>query len=488
MYRIRSADKGKPLLVSSLIIDEYSVCNLDTLHKKNLLALGEDRYLTTLILKHFPNYKTKFTADAQAMTVAPDRWSILLSQRRRWINSTVHNLAELMFLPDMCGFCCFGMRFIVVIDLVGTLILPATFVYLIYLIVSVSTGSGAIPVISLIMLGAVYGFQIFIFLLKRQWQFIGWLIIYIIAYPVYSFILPVYSFWCFDDFTWGNTRVVVGEGKSKKVLQADDEVFEESMIPMKKFSDYQAAMLEEDDNRSIHSVESRRTQSTAGFSLATRLPAASYHGGADYYRDTNQSRQSSRSNMAAFPPSPSYAAGYGTQQGSVRGGSEFGYPNQARNSFQPPTNQSRNSFAPSNYGQQPMMPAMVSRQSMMSLGAPQMGMPNRDSTMSGFSNFGGTFPPNNFAMIQQQRPMSTFSSANPFMSNSPTSATISDSTSPTDDELVATLRSYLAHQDLMAVTKRTARDGLQALYPQADLAPRKDFINASIDGVLQGRL
>lgn len=223
-------------------------------------------------------------------------------------------------------------------------------------------------------------------------------------------------------------------------------------------------MLEEDDNRSIHSVESRRTQSTAGFSLATRLPAASYHGGADYYRDTNQSRQSSRSNMAAFPPSPSYAAGYGTQQGSVRGGSEFGYPNQARNSFQPPTNQSRNSFAPSNYGQQPMMPAMVSRQSMMSLGAPQMGMPNRDSTMSGFSNFGGTFPPNNFAMIQQQRPMSTFSSANPFMSNSPTSATISDSTSPTDDELVATLRyvpplhrsitddplrSYLAHQDLV---------------------------------------
>lgn len=61
--------------------------------------------MTTLILKHFPNYKTKFTADAQAMTVAPDRWSILLSQRRRWINSTVHNLAELMFLPDMCGFC-----------------------------------------------------------------------------------------------------------------------------------------------------------------------------------------------------------------------------------------------------------------------------------------------------------------------------------------------------------------------------------------------
>jgi len=131
MYRIRSSDKGKPLLVSSLIIDDYSDGNLDTLHKKNLLALGEDRYLTTLILKHFPTYKTKFIQDAHAMTVAPHSWSILLSQRRRWINSTVHNLAELMFLPNMCGFCLFSMRFVVFIDLLGTIILPATFVYMV---------------------------------------------------------------------------------------------------------------------------------------------------------------------------------------------------------------------------------------------------------------------------------------------------------------------------------------------------------------------
>lgn len=190
---------------------------LDTLHKKNLLALGEDRYLTTLILKHYPNFKTKFLAEAQAMTVAPHSWNILLSQRRRWINSTVHNLAELMFLPNMCGFCCFSMRFFVMIDLIGTLILPVTFVYLvslaealcvtllltrrfqIYLIVEVATGNSAIPLIALVMLAATYGLQAIIFLVKRQWQFIGWLVIYILAYPIYSFILPIYSFWRFDE-------------------------------------------------------------------------------------------------------------------------------------------------------------------------------------------------------------------------------------------------------------------------------------------------
>lgn len=39
-----------------------------------------------------------------------------------------------------------------------------------------------------------------------------------------------------DDFSWGNTRIVVGEGKDKKVIVQDDEGFDESMIPLKKFS------------------------------------------------------------------------------------------------------------------------------------------------------------------------------------------------------------------------------------------------------------
>jgi chitin synthase len=95
---------------------------VDTLHKKNLFSLGEDRYLTTLIMKHFPTFKMKFTPDAIAYTVAPDKWSILISQRRRWINSTIHNLSELLILPEMCGFCLFSMRFIVFVDLLGTIV------------------------------------------------------------------------------------------------------------------------------------------------------------------------------------------------------------------------------------------------------------------------------------------------------------------------------------------------------------------------------
>jgi chitin synthase len=39
-----------------------------------------------------------------------------------------------------------------------------------------------------------------------------------------------------DEFGWGNTRLVIGEGKEKKVIINEDEKFDDSMIPLKKFS------------------------------------------------------------------------------------------------------------------------------------------------------------------------------------------------------------------------------------------------------------
>eukprot|EP00834_Sanchytrium_tribonematis_P005977 NODE_403_length_8041_cov_0.563712.p1 type:complete len:538 gc:universal NODE_403_length_8041_cov_0.563712:2-1615(+) len=240
MYRLRSPLKNSPLLIANQIIKDYGDCNVDTLHKKNLLSLGEDRYLTTIMLKHFPYHKMVFIQDAHCTTYAPDRWSVLLSQRRRWINSTVHNLAELVNLPQLCGFCCFSMRFVVFIDLFATLVQPAAVCYLVYLLYVVIDAqikgiASPVPLISLVLLGAIYGLQALIFIIKREWQHLGWMIVYILAIPIFSFFLPLYSFWHFDDFTWGSTRIVVGEGGKKQIYTQDVEKFNLDDIPHKRF-------------------------------------------------------------------------------------------------------------------------------------------------------------------------------------------------------------------------------------------------------------
>ncbi|KAJ2992661.1 hypothetical protein HDV02_002946 [Globomyces sp. JEL0801] len=247
MYRIRSAAKNVPVLVAPGLIQEYAENTVDTLHKQNLLHLGEDRYLTTLLLKHFPQMKTKFSGEARCFTVAPDRWSVLLSQRRRWINSTVHNLLELCLLDQLCGFCCFSMRFIVLLDLFATFVQPATIVYIAYLIYASTFTREEFPLISVIMLASIYGFQVIIFIAKREWQHIAWMFIYLLATPVISFYIPVYSFWHFDDFSWGNTRVVVGEGK-KTVYVADTEPFDPKSIPLKRWRDFEENDLWEADS------------------------------------------------------------------------------------------------------------------------------------------------------------------------------------------------------------------------------------------------
>ncbi|OAC98133.1 chitin synthase [Mucor lusitanicus CBS 277.49] len=246
MYRVRSPTKNQPLLVSNQVIEDYQINRVDTLHKKNLLHLGEDRYLTTLILKHFPTYKTKFVPDAKCATNAPDQWSVLLSQRRRWINSTIHNLGELVFLPQLCGFCCFSMRFVVMLDLISTLVQPAIVGYLVFLIYTLATSSSNVPIMSIITIAGVYGLQAIIFILHKKWEHIIWMIVSIFAIPVFSLYIPIYAYWHFDDFSWGNTRVVLGDKGKKLVVGADEGKFDPNSIPTMSWDEYEEGLYTED--------------------------------------------------------------------------------------------------------------------------------------------------------------------------------------------------------------------------------------------------
>jgi len=272
MYRVRTPTRHIPLLISPDIINDYSENKVDTLHKKNLLSLGEDRYLTTLMLKHFPNLKLTFTPDAICKTNVPDRFNVLLSQRRRWINSTVHNLIELLFLPQLCGFLCFSLRFVVFLDLFATLTQPATIIYLIYLIYVVIVRGEDIPVLSLLLLVAMYGFQVIIFLLKKQWQHVGWMIIYILALPLYGFFIPLYSFWHFDDFSWGNTRVVIERKMRKKGKKGNVEMYDPKKIPMKKWEDYERELYEQQESSKDSRASDFNAPSSYAPSSVTAVP------------------------------------------------------------------------------------------------------------------------------------------------------------------------------------------------------------------------
>ena len=463
LYRVRSADRGRPLFVSDRIIDDYSENRVDTLHKKNLLSLGEDRYLTTLLLKHFPGFRTRFLADASALTSAPDSLKVLMSQRRRWINSTVHNLVELVSMPGLCGFCLFSMRFVVFIDLVGTIILPATAVYLVYLIVTIVAGTGPLPIIAIAMIAAVYGLQAIIFLLKMQWQYIGWMIIYMIAFPLYAFLLPIYSFWHMDDFSWGNTRVVVGEKGDKKVVAGtDDEPYHDSMIPLKRYTQYEQELAEfgapDEDYTDLKPA-------TASWPMS--MPEARFSGisdkSEDYFQSTNV--LDARRTRASKVDSTRSSGLWNSEEGAQRPSSWTTpmYPSM----YGMPTTMSMYGMPPM-YGM-PWAPHM----SMVPPGGPGMATP-------------APWPP---MPHESQRPLSVASGSTAQAHGTPAWNPIPlMDANPSEEQLREAVRSFLAAQpSLRNVTKRHVREALREAMPNADLASRKEDIHRIVDELLSGR-
>ncbi|KAJ3109019.1 hypothetical protein HK100_003361 [Physocladia obscura] len=177
MYRMRTPKKA-PLLISNQILNEYKDINVNTLHKQNLLSLGEDRFLTTLMLKHFPEYRNKFTPDA--------------------------------FIQQAQA-----------------------------------------PIISLVMMASAYGMQAVIFLLKGQYQHIGWMVISILAMPCFN------AYWHFDDFKWGNTRkgAAADTGGGHGSGNDDEELIplDRSTVPLVTWEAYEAIMIEKGDPTFHHS-------------------------------------------------------------------------------------------------------------------------------------------------------------------------------------------------------------------------------------------
>ena len=259
MYRIKARkpndDDWIPVIVRPEIIREYSQSTVHTLHQKNLLLLGEDRFLSTLMLRTFPHRRMMFVPQACCRTEVPHTFRMLLSQRRRWINSTVHNLMELVLVRDLCGTFCFSMQFVVLMDLVGTLVLPVA-IALTYTVIITSIVhpprdfTSAIPLVMLIIVLFLPGFLIV--LAQCRFQYVGWLIVYLIFLPVWNFILPVYSFWHFDDFSWGETRKVEGDDKGASHNADDDEYDALLRVPMRRWNEWERSRvrkLERDERR-----------------------------------------------------------------------------------------------------------------------------------------------------------------------------------------------------------------------------------------------
>jgi chitin synthase len=274
-----------------------------------------------------------------------------------------------------------------------------------------------------------------------------------------------------DEFSWGNTRVVIGEGKDKKVITNEEEKFDDSMIPVKSSAartsfrliysflfmmrtEYEAEAWETGTRHSDDTGYDSKPRSRSHTRSRPASPhTANYHGG-DYYRDTNMIH--SNNSVANLRT----------------GGSQLSHSNLSLHAGMPPAMPFHapqlpvmpfgGSISGSEHGH--MMPMPMAYQNTGSMyGMPMLnpmtGM-NMNMNMNMFGGGGGVSPVGSqiaavppsvppLGLGGGHRPISTFSMATSVGLFGP-----SNSTNPSDEELFNALRNYLSTQDLMTVTKK----------------------------------
>jgi chitin synthase len=129
------------------------------------------------------------------------------------------------------------MQFVLFIDFVGCLALPAAITFTLYLIIMAILGKPS--VISLILLALILGLPaVLIVMTSRKVIYVCWMLLYIISLPVWNFVLPMYAYWHFDDFSWGDTRKVEGEEKEGGHGDKEGE-FDSTVFKMKRWNEFE---------------------------------------------------------------------------------------------------------------------------------------------------------------------------------------------------------------------------------------------------------
>lgn len=275
---------------------------------------------------------------------------------------------------------------------------------------------------------------------------------------------------------WGNTRLVVGEGKNKKILAGDDDHFDDSMIPMRRFADYQAQAWDTHlKPPSRHSPQA----SEAGFSYmrAPRMPPQhSPHGSFGMVPEYNTQASRPVTMMSGFPagPQPAFSpfhqqapGGHYSPAGSVAGSDIGGY--------RPPMGHAQMRSSQMSFG------GFLPPSSSIGLAGPQF-----NNYAPSIAARNSTYSMANWAMPQH----GSMSTINPFADPAAAAAAkpaAADPANPTDAELVTALRNYLRAQDLLQVTKVSSKDGHcmethlvpNLIHVYSPLEPSEPFVSSS---------
>jgi cellulose synthase/poly-beta-1,6-N-acetylglucosamine synthase-like glycosyltransferase len=164
-----------------------------------LLTIGEDRYLSTLILRTFPEYDTVYVPAAVCTTSVPESLSVLMDQRRRWTNSLIHCHVDHMIHPPKFPTSrqTFFFFTVIFLELWMVFMLPELIACgFFFLFISLARGMSTLSIVLTCIFLCI---PLFVATFTGRWRQYFYWFTFFCGIPVFSIAIPVWSLWQLDN-------------------------------------------------------------------------------------------------------------------------------------------------------------------------------------------------------------------------------------------------------------------------------------------------
>lgn len=192
------------------VLNKFEEQPTDGLLSKIRAYLGEDRRYTCLIQYAHPDARMKINTAADVYTDVPDKWSVFLSQRRRWfLSSNANNVSDMLSssMPLI-------VRFIAFAQLWSSLFIFTNvicFIRVIIFVFEIRTAGMFLTLLGVYIFITVYKIFVAIKYSESLGEFayfsLSMIIFFIMSQPV-NLIVLLWALWTLDDYSWGKTQEV----------------------------------------------------------------------------------------------------------------------------------------------------------------------------------------------------------------------------------------------------------------------------------------
>lgn len=186
----------RPCCIHPTVLRGFATARADTLHMENVLLLGEEQYLSVVLLRSHPKHRLGFEPEAVGYVTLPTHIAALQALQSRNMRTTLHNQLEMQRISWSLGFGCWVVSITKLFDM---LLSFPIILYLYSVYIRFFMQVGRVYTIIAFSFTCLVVLHILYFIVRRQFKYVLWFIIYgLFSVPFFAIWFPIVAVWCSD--------------------------------------------------------------------------------------------------------------------------------------------------------------------------------------------------------------------------------------------------------------------------------------------------